>query len=37
MILRGFFSSQCVPFQGQGSAPPGDEGGDEDEEFKDEL
>ena len=32
-----FFSSQRVPFQGQGSAPPGDEGGDEDEEFKDEL
>jgi len=24
-------------YQGQGSAPPGDEGGDEDEEFKDEL
>ena len=24
-------------FQGQGGAPPGDKGGDEDDEFKDEL
>merc|ERR1711972_1123415 len=24
-------------YQGQGGAPPGDEGGDEDDEFKDEL